>query len=53
MWGFKSPGQAQWFLAVHGRVQNLFRVGRHLMRASHYRVFRESAFQTWQEVTCA
>lgn len=27
--GFKSPGQAQRFLSVHARVQNLFRVGRH------------------------
>ena len=49
---FKSPGQAQRFLAVHGRVQNLFRVGRHLMRASHYRYFRAQAFLTWREVAC-
>lgn len=26
---FKSPGHAQRFLAVHDRVQNLFRLGRH------------------------
>ena len=50
---FKSPGQAQRFLSVHGRVQNLFRVGRHLMRAAHYRVFRGRAFDAWQQVTYA
>ena len=30
---FKSPGQAQRFLSVHGLVQNFFRVGRRLLRA--------------------
>ncbi len=34
---FKSPGQAQRFLTVHGLVQNLFRVGRQLLQARHYR----------------
>lgn len=46
---FKSPGQAQRFLAVH----NLFRVGRHLLRAVNYRLLRTRAFTTWQQVTCA
>ena len=32
---FKTPGQAQRFLTVHGLVQNLFRVGRHLLQAHH------------------
>ena len=32
---FKTPGQAQRFLTVHGLVQNLFRVGRHLLPACH------------------
>ncbi len=50
---FKSPGQAQRFLAVHAVVGNLFRLGRHLIRAAHYRVFRARAFAQWQEVTCA
>ena len=48
---FKSPGQAQRFLSAHGPINNLFRCGRHLMRAVHYRVFREQAFVTWCEVT--
>ena len=50
---FKSPGQAQRFLAVPSQVHNLFRVGRHLLRACHYRMFRSRAFSTWQQVTCA
>ena len=50
---FKSVGQAQRFLAVHGEIGNLFRLGRHLMRASHYREFRSRAFSEWQQVTCA
>ena len=40
---FKSPGQAQRFLSVHGLVQNLFRVGRHLLRACHHRELRGRA----------
>jgi putative transposase len=50
---FKSAGQAQRFLTIHGAVQNLFRVGRHLTRASHSRLFRARAFVEWQQVTCA
>ena len=30
---FKSAAHAQRFLLVHGLVRNLFRVGRHLLRA--------------------
>ena len=41
---FKSAGQAQRFLTVYGVVGNLFRLGRHLTRASHYREFRSRAF---------
>ena len=50
---FKTPGQAQRFLTVHGLVQNLFRVGRHLLQAHHHRELRDRAFIVWQEVTCA
>ena len=50
---FKSRGQAQRFLSVHGIVQNLFRVGRHLLRAANARLFRTRALATWTEVTCA
>ena len=41
---FKSVGHAQRFLSVHGLVQNLFRVGRHLLRAAHHRVLRAHSF---------
>ena len=50
---FKSAGQAQRFLTTHGAVQNLFRIGRHLIRGSHARLFRARAFVEWQQVTCA
>ena len=50
---FKSVGQAQRFLTVHGVVGNLFRLGRHLTRAMHYREFRSRALCEWNEVTYA
>ena len=49
---FKSAGQAQRFLSAHGPINNLFRCGRHLLRAAHYRLFRDRAFAQWREVTC-
>ena len=53
MRGFKSAAHAQRFLSVHGSVQNLFRVGRHLLRAVHQRLLRTRSFRIWDEVTCA
>jgi putative transposase len=50
---FKSAHQAQRFLSVHARVNNLFRYGRHLLRAPNHRLFRARAFGVWQQVTCA
>ena len=50
---FKSMAQAQRFLSVHGITQNLFRVGRHLLRAAHYQTLRALAFVVWNAVTCA
>jgi len=50
---FKSSGQAQRFLAVDSQVHNLFRVGRHLLRAANYRLLRNRSFEMWQQVTCA
>jgi len=50
---FKSRHQAQRFLSLHARVNNLFRYGRHLMRAVNHRLFRARAFTTWRQVTCA
>jgi putative transposase len=50
---FKSMAQAQRFLSVHGITQNLFRVGRHLLRAANYRILRARAFVVWTVETCA
>ena len=44
---FKSTRQAQRFLGVHAAVSNLFNLGRHLVRAQHYRDLRVSAFGEW------
>ena len=50
---FKSAAHVQRFVSVHGLVQNLFRVGRHLLRSVHHRLLRGRAFQVWNAVTCA
>ena len=44
---FKSVRQAQRFLGAHAAVYNLFNLGRHLIRAEHYRNLRFSAFGEW------
>ncbi len=44
---FKSIRQAQRFLGAHAAVSNLFNLGRHLVRAQHYRDLRVSAFAEW------
>ncbi len=53
MRGFKSAAHLQQFASVHGVVQNLFRVGRHLLRAAHHRLLRARSFRLWDEATCA
>ncbi len=35
------------------RMQNLFRLGRHLTRAATFRSLRERLFAAWRQVTCA
>jgi len=50
---FKSAVHLQRFASVHGVVQNLFRVGRHLLRAADHRLLRTGAFVEWDVVTCA
>ena len=47
---FKSMAQAQRFLSAHAEVHNLFNLGRHLVSAKNYRVFRERAFVSWESV---
>jgi putative transposase len=44
---FKSVGQAQRLLDAHAAVYNLFNLGRHLVKAQHYRDLRMSAFAEW------
>jgi putative transposase len=53
MRGFKSVAQAQRFWSVHGVIQNLFRVGRHLLRSANHRMLRARSILVWHEVTCA
>jgi putative transposase len=48
---FKSVGQVQRFVTVHAAVQNLFNLGRHMVRADHYRNLRVSAFAEWSRAT--
>ncbi len=45
---FKSIQQAQRFLGVHAVVHNVFNLGRHLVSAKHYRIFRDNAFASWK-----
>ena len=44
---FKSVKQAQRFVSAHAAVLNLFNLGRHQIRAEHYRNLRTSAFTEW------
>ena len=45
-----APAVTELFEVVFN-FPKLFQVGRHLMKAGHYRLFRERAFMTWREVT--
>ncbi len=42
-----STRQAQRFVTAHAAIQYLFNIGRHLVRAEHYRNLRVSAFAEW------
>ncbi len=48
---FNSPMQAQRFLNIHATVYNLFNLGRNLVSAKHYRLFRQRAFVSWESAT--
>ena len=50
---FKSMAQAQFFLSVHGPIQDLFRVCRHHLRAGNHRILRSRALVEWREATFA
>ena len=50
---FKSVKETQRFVTAHAAVSNLFNLGRHLVRAEHYRNLRISAFSDWSRaVVC-
>ena len=49
---FKSHRHAQRFLSAQGPINNLFRIGRHLLNARHYRELLDRSFTMWNEVTC-
>jgi putative transposase len=44
---FKSIGQAQRFVTAHAAVQNLFNLGRHLVRTQCCRDLRISELAKW------
>jgi len=48
---FKSPLQAQRFLSDYAVVHNLFNLGRYLVSAKHYRLFRQRALASWAYAT--
>jgi len=48
---FKSVHQGQRFLGTHAAVHNLFNLGRHLISAKNYRLFRQRAFASWEYAT--
>ena len=50
---FKSARQAQRFLSLHAVIQNLFRVGRHLLRSMNHQLLRSRSFEVWRTVTAA
>ncbi len=49
---FKSAGHAHRFLSAFGIITSNFRVGKHLYRASGYRVVMKSRFAVWEEAIC-
>ena len=50
MQGFKSPGQAQRFLAAYGPIAHTSACG-HLLPAPQYRQELGNRFATWQDIT--
>ena len=48
---FKSLRHVQRFLYVDCPVNFLFRIGRHSMKAAHYRLCRDEPFAAWRDMT--
>ena len=53
MRGFKSAGQAQRFLSVHGIIRHLCNLGRHQLSSANYHLLRERSFKEWSAATAA
>ena len=53
MQGFRSPGSAQGFLAIHAAVYNHFSTRRHLISAAEHRHRRDQAFTAWRAAAYA
>ncbi len=51
MQGFKSPGQAQRFLAAYGPIAQHVRPRRHRLSAPEYRHEMRKRYQVWGEIT--
>ncbi len=45
---FRSMSLAQRFLCAQAEVYNLVNLGRHLLLAKNYRLFRARAFASWE-----
>lgn len=46
---FKSPGQAQRFLAAHDQINAIFKPRRYRLTANAYRDARADAFSLWED----
>jgi hypothetical protein len=47
---FRCPISAQRYLAAFARVSNLFRPGRHRLKAHEWRGALQVSFTTWEDV---
>ncbi|EDQ33083.2 Transposase [Hoeflea phototrophica DFL-43] len=50
---FKSAGQCQRFVSVHGQIANLFRLHRDRKSAAEHRKLRNATMNTWREIALA
>jgi len=48
---FKSIVHAQRFLSIFGSIYDLFSVGRHHLKAKHFRILMANRFGTWRRLT--
>jgi len=51
--GFKSPGSAQRFLAIHAATFNTFYLQRHLTNRLNYKQLRAGSFEAWAMASAA